>query len=530
MTEDITPIVPQEIELKLELTPQALREFRASPFFMKLGLDQPTNQKLRSTYFDTADRQLKAHNIALRVRDNGKGQLIQTLKTRGIVGDIASVREEHEVILTPQEPMPNLAVLPEHWRALVEKLTVDTPLQPLFETQITRQTAFINTPAGDTIEVALDQGWVIAGSSKHQIREVEFELVTGKSEALYDLALELVQTVPARLGIISKSQRGYALPTPHAHKAQRAESIVLSQALSVEEALAEIIRQSVRQIMANEPAIVETKQPEGVHQMRVALRRLRAGLQGFANWISDPVLLDFAAEAKALATSLGGTRDMDVFETDIIRPVLNDFPNHTGIAKILQKSKKRRAAAWKECLTTVASKDFTSFLLRLNLYVEQKAWRKNVVEKNRLSVPVQKVAETILTRRHDKLLALADNLEILSIDQRHEMRKHIKKLRYMGTFFAAVFPNQKDEGQKKYLKQLAKLQNRFGALNDVAMAETILQDFAVNIGRKSSDLSQAFGLIIGWHMHRAQTEWTCISSLWSDFIQMPIFWDQKYKR
>ncbi|MBV1885916.1 MAG: CHAD domain-containing protein, partial [Parvibaculaceae bacterium] len=112
----------------------------------------------------------------------------------------------------------------------------------------------------------------------------------------------------------------------------------------------------------------------------------------------------------------------------------------------------------------------------------------------------------------------------------HEMRKHIKKLRYMSAFFASVFPNHEDDGQKKYLKQLAKLQNRFGALNDVAMAEEILQDVTVNIGRKSSDLSQAYGLILGWHMHRAQIEWTRIPPLWKGFNQMPDFWDQKSKR
>ncbi|MBV1887158.1 MAG: CHAD domain-containing protein, partial [Parvibaculaceae bacterium] len=444
MNEETASTVPQEIELKLELTAQALKEFRASPYFKKLGLDQPIKHTLRSTYFDTPNRPLKAHNIALRVRDNGQGQLIQTLKTRGVPGDIASVREEHETILGPQDPLPNLSALPENWRMLVESLTDNAPVQPIFETKVSRLTSLITTATGDTVEVALDQGWVTAGPLKHQLREIEFELVTGKPEALYELALGLVQTVPARLGVISKSQRGYALPRPHEHAAQRAASITLAPAMLVEEALAEIIRQSLRQIMANEPAIVEANQPEGVHQMRVALRRLRAGLQGFANWVDDPVLLDFSVQAKNFATSLGRARDMDVFETDIIVPILNDFPDHTGVIKILHRSKRRRVSAWKECLACVASKEFTSFLLHLNLYVEQKAWRKNAVQKARLGMPVQKVASTILKRRRAKLQALANNLKTLTIDERHEMRKHIKKLRYMSAFFASVFPNHED--------------------------------------------------------------------------------------
>lgn len=527
---ETTPTVPQEIELKLELTAPALKAFRASSLFQEMGLEGAPKHKLRSTYFDTADRQLKAHKIALRVRDDGQGHLIQTLKTSGVPGDIASVREEHEVILGPQDPLPNLAALPSVWRTLVEKLAATSPLQPLFETQVTRQAALIVTPQGDEIEVALDQGWVIAGSHKHQIREVEFERVSGQSAALYEQALALLKIVPVRIGTISKSQRGYGLPTPRTHSAQRATPIALSPSLTVEEALADIIRQSVRQIMANEPALIEAKNPEGVHQMRVAFRRLRASLQGFANWLGDPALLAFSREAQALAASLGRTRDMDVFETDILLPVLSDFPGHTGIEKLLRKSKRKRAVAWKECLAVGASQEFTSFFLRLNLYVEQKAWRTNAAEKARLSQPVQHVARSVLKRRHAKLQTSAENLATLTIEERHEMRKQIKKLRYMSVFFSAVFlssePDPEKESQSKYLKQLAALQNRFGALNDVAMAEEIMQEFTATIGRKSTDISEAVGILIGWHMRRAHREWSRIPVLWREFSALPNFWDE----
>ena len=531
MTGETTPIVPQEIELKLELTAPALKVFRANPLFQEMGLESAPKHKLRSTYFDTAARQLKAHKIALRVRDDGQGRLIQTLKTSGVPGDIASVREEHEIVLGPQDPLPNLAALPLAWRTLVEKLAANSPLQPLFETQVARQTGLIVTPQGDKIEVALDRGWVIAGSHKHQIREVEFEQVSGQPAALYEQALALLQIVPVRIGSISKSQRGYSLPTPHAHLAQRATPIALSPSLTAEEALADIIRQSVRQIMANEPAIIEAKNSKGVHQMRVAFRRLHVSLHGFANWLGDPALLVFSKEAQALAASLGHTRDRDVFETDILLPVLSDFPGHKGMEKLLRKSKRQRAMAWKECLTVVASQEFTRFLLRLNLYVEQKAWRTNAEQKARLSQPVQKMARSILKHRRAKLQTSAENLTTLTIEERHEMRKQIKKLRYMSVFFSTVFLSPESgperENQSNYLKQLAALQNRFGALNDVAMAEKIVQEFTVTIGRKSSDISEAIGIIIGWHMRRAHKEWSRIPVLWGEFSALPDLWDEK---
>lgn len=530
MTGETTPTGPQEIELKLELTAQALKEFRASAPFERMGLDCAPKHKLHATYFDTPERHLKAHNIALRVRDDGQGRLIQTLKASGTPGDIASVREEHETILSPQDPLPTLEALPKQWHDLIKRLIGPSPLKPLFETHVTRQIALQTTPGGDVIEVALDQGWVVAGTAKHQIREIEFELISGTPAALFELALELVHTVPVRIGMVSKSQRGYALPTPHLHTAQKAPRVALSPCLSVEEALADIIRQSLRQIMANEPAVVEARQPDGIHQMRVALRRLRASLQGFGNWVGDPALLAFSVEAKALAESLGGARDMDVFERDIMGPVIKEFPDHTGMGKILLKSKRKRSEAWKHCLATVTSNDFASFLLRLTLYVEKKAWTTNASTQSRLSQPVTKAARSILKRRRAKLQTLAQNLETLSLEERHDMRKHVKKLRYMSVFFSAAFfvdgVTSEKESQQKYLKHLAKLQNRFGALNDVAMAQDVLQQFAMTIGRKSSDLSEAYGLVLGWHMRRAHVEWARMPKLWNDFQELPNFWEE----
>jgi hypothetical protein len=58
------------------------------------------------------------------------------------------------------------------------------------------------------------------------------------------------------------------------------------------------------------------------------------------------------------------------------------------------------------------------------------------------------------------------------------------------------------------------------------MAQDVLQQFAMTIGRKSSDLSEAYGLVLGWHMRRAHVEWARMPKLWNDFQELPNFWEE----
>src|SRR6185437_1757555 len=95
--------------------------------------------------------------------------------------------------------------------------------------------------------------------------------------ALYDVALKLVEVAPLRLALRSKAERGYRLAAGEvsAPKAVHAAPLDLDGQMSGEEALRRVGHACVAQLLGNEAAAL-AGQPEGIHQMRVAVRRFRA--------------------------------------------------------------------------------------------------------------------------------------------------------------------------------------------------------------------------------------------------------------
>ena len=192
-----------EIELKLALGtegPEALRRH-----LLLAGLP-PRAQRLGNTYFDTAQGDLEAARMALRLR-RIDGRLLQTVKTRGEGGGGLSRRGEWEwEVPGPGLDLDGLAGLPP--AALGQEVLEH--LVPRFTTDFHRETREIDH-AGARIEVALDEGEILAEGRRVPIRELELELKTGDPEALWSLAETLAGSVPLRPADTSKAARGGAL-------------------------------------------------------------------------------------------------------------------------------------------------------------------------------------------------------------------------------------------------------------------------------------------------------------------------------
>src|SRR5207245_1447326 len=157
-------------------------------------------------------------------------------------------------------------------------------LRPLFVTEVTRATAEIEPAPGTRIEAAVDEGEIRALGSKaaETISEIELELKSGDAAALYDIAERLLETAPIRIGMRSKSERGYRLVegTETLAQAVHAEPVALDPEMTADAALQEIGRNCLVQLLRNEAAVL-AGQPEGIHQMRVAMRRMRSAVSSF---------------------------------------------------------------------------------------------------------------------------------------------------------------------------------------------------------------------------------------------------------
>ncbi|MFT5721033.1 MAG: triphosphatase [Motiliproteus sp.] len=201
----------QEIELKLSL-PQAYQcRFAALDLLQKYASAAVQIKALHNSYFDTPGQQLNQHAAALRVRRQGE-QYIQTLKTRGSSQGGLHQRPEWE--WTVPSAALDLALLPP--QALPDGVRLDA-LAIAFATDFERSCWMLSYPfAGKLaqIELVLDVGAASSGDQRDSISEIELELKSGPTEALFALALELATQVPLRVSRISKAQRGYRLLRP----------------------------------------------------------------------------------------------------------------------------------------------------------------------------------------------------------------------------------------------------------------------------------------------------------------------------
>ena len=192
-----------EIEIKLAVSDQAFNELQEH--LKNFTCLVHKKQFLSNTYYDYPDHFLAKQKMGLRIRQEDQ-EVTLTLKTNGeVVGGLHS-RPEYNLPLTEKET-PTNAQLRELYP--FEQLPSST-LQPIFSTDFNR-TVWLVEFQQSKIEVAFDQGKIIAGESEQPICEIEFELKSGNVQDLFDF----VETLPFERDIYfssaSKAKRGHLL-------------------------------------------------------------------------------------------------------------------------------------------------------------------------------------------------------------------------------------------------------------------------------------------------------------------------------
>src|SRR5262249_16766230 len=153
-------------------------------------------------------------------------------------------------------------------------------LQPVFETQVER-TSYQLSENGTELIMAIDQGQIVAGDSSCPVSEIELELKHGSRDQLFKIAHDIIDIVPAHLDVKSKPERGYELLAKAPVAAETARDPELTADMNAGRAFTLIGRVCLRQLVANVPATIN-RDAEAVHQLRVALRRLRAAMSLFS--------------------------------------------------------------------------------------------------------------------------------------------------------------------------------------------------------------------------------------------------------
>ncbi|WP_158253664.1 CHAD domain-containing protein [Chromobacterium alticapitis] len=230
--------------------------------------------------------------------------------------------------------------------------------------------------------------------------------------------------------------------------------------------------ESLRHLSANVSGVLVGDDPECVHQARVALRRLRAAGQAFRPLIRGKGWRSVMAEARRLASVLGQLRDLDVLLLETLPQTgLADNGNRKA-ASLRRELERLRESARAQARAALCSPAFAAWCLSLLERMNQPSKARDGELGRRSGF-----AARSLSRSWRGVGGLAERWNELDADERHELRKRAKKLRYSVEFFSSLYPRKQ---VRRYLAPLLQAQQMLGEINDSRAASVLLRRCSEN--------------------------------------------------
>jgi CHAD domain-containing protein len=447
----------RERELKFDVDPGfELPDLAGSPL-------QP--RVFTSTYYDTPEHRLAAVGITLRRRvENGRG-LWQLKLPEG------TARREIEAPGGPAKPPAEIA-------DLLPALTRGRDLAPVAKLKTRREGVLVSDGGGAQAEVVHDAVTVLdARRVVDRFDELEVELVEGDDEALGPIGKAL-RRAGARMGeLIPKVFRVLGKPSSDGAPRLAGEAEILRQALA----------EQVREILAHDPGTRLGADPEELHDMRVAVRRLRAFLKTAEDALEPEWRDDLRSRLKWLGGELGPVRDLDVL-TERLRGETEGFEEAEARAaeRLIGSLEQGRREARSALLAALRSDPYFELLDDLDAAAAAPRVRGDID------------LAALATKGYRRLRKQAGAIGPDSSDDvLHEVRKSGKKARYAAELARPVAGKRAG----RFVKEAKAFQDVVGDHQDAVVAEERLRELVAN--RSGATLLAAGRLIERERIRRA---------------------------
>lgn len=446
-----------EIELKLQLSPKAASKLAKHPLLANIASQR---QHLLNTYFDTPKLELHERRIAVRFRKKG-WQWLCTVKSAEPASGGLAMRSEWETQATPGT-FDFSHVDNAEFRDFLEQRIAR--LEPVFTTDFKRQ--IWHVPFGESlIELAIDRGHIESRGRKSPICEIELELLSGKVEDIFWLTRQLQGDHHLHPAIASKAERGYNLFLDTPLRPFKARPPAVHAGQTPVEAFRCIALNCLEHFQRNEQGLLHSKDPEFVHQARVALRRLRSAIKLFSSVLPPEFVATYGQTWQTLGSALGEARNWDVFLEETLPPIATAFPDDKDIKRLRKAAQRKTQSARKSVVGLLATREYPRLLLEFTAAV--------YTVNQSLPIPLEDFARQQISRHARKARKLAIRHAELNPGERHKMRIAFKKLRYTLEYFAPLLHQRK---LKPYLAALSQLQDQLGLINDQVTAESLISD------------------------------------------------------
>jgi triphosphatase len=335
-----------------------------------------------------------------------------------------------------------------------------------------------------------------------------------------------MHAVPARLEFRSKSQRGYELIDDNGDAPVTAERVDLVPGISTRDGFKAIGRACLKQIVGNGPALLKGD-PEGVHQMRVGLRRLRAALSLFADMLPDPQTAAIKTGLQWLQGELGPAREFEVLMKRVVAPVKKRRARWDGVPSLSHELAEKREAALSRAQDAVKSARFHALTLDIAAWLETGDWTRPQDDRIRDvgRVPIEVSAARQLDRRWKKIRRKGKAVARLDAKRRHKLRIQTKKIRYAAEFFGSLFPGKRaSKRRRRFRPALEALQDALGDLNDIAVHEELIGATGMRRRRVSRKRAFATGVLMGHEDARLDAALAAAIDAYAELAKVKRFW------
>jgi len=502
-----------ETELKLRIAPAQLARLKRHSLLKAHQLARPTTRRLHNIYYDTPKFELQQSGMALRLRRNGK-QWLQTLKGGGSVQGGLHQRNEWEMPVSGPALDFSLPQVDELKNILPGNLR--KKLTPVFVTDFSRSSRLLMWQ-GAQIELCMDQGEVSTEKTSAPICELELELISGEPQQLFVLGLAILDIVPFELASISKAEQGFRLLAGYTEQPFKALTVKLGKHGDLGPAMQTLIWAVLQHVQNNVRGAMSSGNVEYLHQLRVALRRLRVLLQMIESVCEDEQLACFRKELKTLCITLGRMREWDVFIAQTVRPMCARMPEDTRLQALLGASEQQRDACYCALRNDAQAREFQRLLLRFAIWMHGPYWQQHEL----IGLHTRDFAVAYLTGLNRQFEQAGEHLESFDATKLHAMRLEAKKLRYCAEFFASLYGKHKSE---QYLAALSAVQEVLGQINDDAVANRLLGELSAI--PTLSGYQDTIALAKGWLAHDLSHQLAMLQEAVNSFYRQKEFWEK----
>lgn len=452
-------------------------------------LSAPVEVRHFDQYLDTRLDELAAAGLAARCRESAGLRTVE-VKPVLLAPELVMVRPEYTQAVTPGKDPGDVV------RAMVERdlsLPLSEPPREVL-TLVTRRRRYALGLTDCEIELCFDrvEARESHGRSAH-FSEIELELRGGSEQRLRELG----RTLSRRPGLSESEQSKY----------ERARGLlglsafrygprlpVLSPQASLVDGARELARALWAIGRAHEPGVRVGLDPEHVHKMRVALRRLRTAIRVFEDAFDPEAAEAWRDELRWLGRCLGEVRDFDVYRI--------------ALARWRERFEEAGAEGWDDVEARLMRRRRRGRdALLIALASERRAGLEQLAERC-LQPPTRPVRDTIeaaaprvLARRIERChRALARLRHDGTVERAHALRIEIKNTRYALEFLRAALPFEVDE----HVDAITRVQDELGDLQDAAQTARVADELVHMAPLPSSRAALALGWLVGYG--RAQAE------------------------